>query len=111
MSDIEYGKQQKRIIFNESDHRHAKLKIQLKHDGMSQATFFRSIITGYLNKDSRIIDFIEDYRKENKIQSKDNIKKSRKLIDEGIENAKKFSFEDSEIENIFDLIEKEYPEL
>ena len=42
---------------------------------------------------------------------KDNIKKSRKLIDEGIENAKKFSFEDSEIENIFDLIEKEYPEL
>ena len=33
------------------------------------------------------------------------------IIDEGIENTKKFSFEDSEIENIFDLIEKEYPEL
>tara|TARA_R110002153_G_scaffold141735_9_gene292896 strand:+ start:553 stop:888 length:336 start_codon:yes stop_codon:yes gene_type:complete len=111
MSDIDYGKQQKRIIFNESDHRHAQLKIQLKHDVMSQAAFFRSIITGYLNKDPRILDYVEDFRKENNIQSKEDIKKSRKLIDEGAQTAKQFSFEGKEIENIFDLIEKEYPEL
>tara|TARA_R110002020_G_scaffold37239_17_gene112588 strand:+ start:25332 stop:25667 length:336 start_codon:yes stop_codon:yes gene_type:complete len=111
VSEINYGKQEKRVIFHDSDHRHAKLKIKLKHDGLSQAQFFRAIVTGYLTEDERILDFVDEYKKENNVQSKDKIKKSRKLIDEGKQNIKNFTFEENEIENIFDLIEKEYPEL
>ena len=44
-----YGKNNKRIIFTDTDHRHAQLSLKLKNDGMTQAKFFRSIISGYLS--------------------------------------------------------------
>ena len=39
--DINYGKNNKRIIFTDTDHRHAQLTLKLKDDGMTQAKFFR----------------------------------------------------------------------
>ena len=47
-NEIDYGKLNKRIVFTENDHRHAQLVLKLKHDGMRQSDFFRSIITGYI---------------------------------------------------------------
>ena len=58
--DINYGKNNKRIIFTDTDHRHAQLTLKLKDDGMTQAKFFRSLITGYLSDDQRIRDYIVD---------------------------------------------------
>lgn len=106
-----YGKQQKRVIFFDNEHRHAKLKIKLKHDGLTQSDFFRALMTGYLEDNSLILDYIDQYRVENKIQSKEKINKSRKKIEEGKDKAKQFVFDENEIDNLFDIIEKEYPEL
>ena len=41
MEDINYGKNNKRIIFTDTDHRHAQLILKLKTDGLTQAKFFR----------------------------------------------------------------------
>tara|TARA_R100000008_G_scaffold85773_2_gene76604 strand:- start:1005 stop:1331 length:327 start_codon:yes stop_codon:yes gene_type:complete len=106
-----YEKQQKRIIFFDDEHRHAKLKVKLKHDGMTQSDFFRALLTGYLENNSLILDYMDQHRIANKIQSKDKIKKSRKEIEEGKEAAKQLIFDENEIDNLFDIIEKEYPEL
>ena len=107
----EYGSQTKRIVFHDTDHRHAKLKIKLKHDSLSQADFFRALITGYIENDTRILNYLDQHRIENKNQSKDKVKKSRTLIEKGKQTNKNFEFDENEIDNIFDIIEKEYPEL
>ena len=48
-----YGTREKKIVFNDTDKRHADLKIRLQHDDLSQSEFFRAMITGYIEKDSR----------------------------------------------------------
>ena len=105
--NAEYGKLTKRIVFTESDHRHAQLIIKLRHDGLRQSEFFRSIITGYLAGDERIESFIE----ETSSLSKKRKNKSNQLKSKGRQNVSDFGFTDGEIDNIFDLIEEEYPDL
>ena len=58
----EYGKDEKRIVFADTDKRHADLKIRLRYDGITQVQFFQAIITGYLDKDPRIIEFIRSVK-------------------------------------------------
>jgi len=102
----------KRIIFDDSSKRHADLKIRLQHESMTQAEFFRSLITGYLKKDSRILSYIDSYKQENKKKySKRNAKIRKDDIQKGEDLLHKFGIEDIELENIFDLIEEEFPDL
>ena len=102
---------QKRIIFNDTEIRHAQLKIRLERDGLSQAEFFRAYITAYLEKDEEIIDFINFYKEKKGIQTK----RSRKVIikeNQDQDNLmRKFGIKDEELENIFDLIAEEHPDL
>ena len=106
-SIIDYGKLNKRIVFTENDHRHAKLIIKLKHDGLRQSEFFRLLITGYLQD----CVLIQDYIDQHKPQSKKHKKKSKKLVSDGAATLSDFALNSGEIENIFDLIEEEHPEL
>tara|TARA_R110000787_G_scaffold131270_1_gene243208 strand:- start:190 stop:516 length:327 start_codon:yes stop_codon:yes gene_type:complete len=105
--EIDYGKLTKRIVFTENDHRHAQLVLKLKHDGMKQSQFFRSIITAYLSGDERIQSYIDEVSS----LSKDRKAKSKKLRTSGEQKVRDFGFTDGEIDNIFDLIEEEHPEL
>ena len=52
---------EKRVVFTDTDVRHAQLRIRLQHDGITQADFFRAIITGYLENDSKIVNFLFDH--------------------------------------------------
>ena len=106
-NEIEYGKLNKRIVFTETDHRHAKLTIRLKHDNIKQSEFFRSLITGYLNNDDRICSYVDDV----KPQSKTRKQKSKKLIQQGKDNLENFGFSEKELTNIFDIIEEGHPDL
>ena len=102
----------KRIIFDDSSKRHAELKIRLQYDSMTQAEFFRSFITGYLNKDSRILSYLDSYKEQNqKKYSKRNAKIRKDDTKKGEDLLHKFGIEDVELENIFDLIEEEFPDL
>jgi hypothetical protein len=106
-NDIEYGKLTKRVVFTENDHRHAQLTIRLKHDNLRQSDFFRSMITGYLNNDDRILSYIDDV----KPQSKTRKQKSKKLIEKGKEKLQNFGLSEGEISNLFDIIEEGHPDL
>ncbi len=107
MSDFPYGKLNKRIVFTENDHRHAKLILKLKHDGLKQSEFFRSLVTGYLAGDQRIQDYITEISS----LSRQRKTKSSKLRSTGENLVKDFGLTDGEIDNIFDLIEEEHPDL
>ena len=61
----EYGNQTKRIIFYDTDHRHAKLKIKLKHDSLTQAEFFRTLMTGYLENNINILNYLDKHKLNN----------------------------------------------
>ena len=101
----------KRIIFDDTDHRHAQLKLRLNYDNLTQAEFFRAFLTGYLNKDELIMEYITKHKEAKKIQSKAKLK----IIEEESKKAdqlmNKFGIKDGEIEDILDIIANEHPEL
>ena len=102
----------KKIVFHDTDKRHADLKIRLHYDGLTQARFFRAMISGYLDKDPAIIDFIQRLKERHNVQSKKKRKDSKNLLEAAEETKSKFSiFKEDEVENIFDIIEKEFPDL
>ena len=104
---VDYGNLTKRIVFTDSDHRHAQLVVRLRHDGITQSSFFRHLIGAYIKGDERLQGLVEEISS----QSKNRQSKSRKLKNTGKQNLKDHALNDGEIENIFDLIEQEYPKL
>jgi hypothetical protein len=104
---IDYGKLTKQVVFTENDHRHAQLLIRLKHDGFTQAAFFREIITGYILGDERIVNYVDDV----KSQSQEKKRKSRKLRAKGKTAVEDLGLSEQQLVDIFDIIAEEHPEL
>ena len=104
---IDYGKTTKRIVFVDSDHRHAQLVNRLRYDNLSQAEFFRIIVGGYIAGDDRIQNFVDEFKN----QSVKKRKSSKKLKTSGIDIANDLGLNDETIEDIFDLIAEEHPDL
>ena len=112
-SDSKYGERSAKISWQDTDKRRAEFMIQLKHDGITITKFLRAVLTGYLSRDSSIVNFIERYKIESGSQSNRKAKISASLEKKGEVNKRKFGIglDDSEIENIFDVLEKELPDL
>jgi len=107
-SGIEYGNLNKRIVFKENDHRHAKLVNRLRFDGLTQSDFFRHIITGYIDGDERIVEFVDGIKQ----QSEKRKTKSKKLRTKGKDSVRAMGLDDQQlIDDIFDTIAEEYPDL
>ena len=106
-TEISYGKLNKKIVFTDNDHRHAKLLIRLKHDELKQSEFFRGMITGYLEQDERILNFIDDL----KTQSVKRKTKSNKLIAAGKKMQDDLGLSEEQVSSLFDLIAEEHPDL
>ena len=106
-TEVDYKNLDKKIMFSDNGHRHAKLVIRLKTDGLTQAKFFRHIVTGYIEDDERIVSYVDSF----KPQSKARKKKSQKLRISGDQKMGDFALSDGEVENIFDILEQEFPEL
>mgnify|MGYP003128196241 FL=1 len=102
-----YGEDYKKIMFYDSDKRHADLKIRLQYDGLKQNEFFRAVVTAYLSKDDDFMKFIERYREENETMDKTKLRKQRKIRKQEKELKTKFSLNENEIESIFDLLEEQ----
>ena len=107
VDNIEYGKNNKRIIFTDTDHRHAQLTLKLKDDGMTQAKFFRNLITGYLEDDERIRDYVVNAGNLSKQKKQRNIK----LRETGKQITQDLGLSNDQVDNIFDLISEEFPDL
>jgi uncharacterized protein YeeX (DUF496 family) len=106
-NDFNYGRNNKRIIFTDTDHRHAQLTLKLKDDGMTQAKFFRAIITGYLSDDNRIRSYVVDSGD----LSKSKKQRNTKLRETGRELVHDLGLSDNQVDDIFDLISEEFPDL
>ena len=105
--EIDYGKLTKRIVFTETDHRHAQLILRLKHDNLKQSEFFRSLLTGYIEQDERIQSYVDEISR----QSQKKIAKSRKLRATGHAKKGSIGLSNDDVTDIFDLIAQEHPEL
>lgn len=101
----------KRVIFSDTHIRHAQLRIRLEHDGFTQTEFFRCIVTGYLSKDKDLMEYVQKYKDDNKVQSKRKIKYTQKDLEKAEDLMGQFGIGDNELENIFDLIAEEHPDL
>ncbi len=108
---MDYGKNEKRISFMDNDKRIAEMLVRLKHDGLTKTKFFRAVLTGYLERDASIVDFVDRLKEKSISQSKNKIKKVKQLEKEGKISKVKFGLDEGEIQNIFDMLEKEHPDL
>jgi hypothetical protein len=107
----EYGKNLKKVVFADTDKRHADLKIRLRYDGLTQLQFFQSIVTGYIEKDPRIVEFFLDVKRSLARQGKAKIDKSHSIYERGEFNKALFKLTDEESDEIFDLIAEEFSDI
>ena len=101
----------KKMMFWESPKRQADLKIRLQLDGFTQSHFFRALITGYLGKDENLLSYLDQYKAKHSSQGINKRKHINKNISAGKDIKNKFSLDENEIEDIFDIIAEEFPEL
>jgi len=99
-------KERKKLMFYDTEKRQADLRVRLKFDGLNQAQFFRAFITGYLDKDERIIDYIDDYKKKCGVHNEKKRSDTKKFIKKGKNMESEFALNKNEIEDIFDILEE-----
>ena len=97
----------KKIMFYDTEDRQAALRIRCKHDGINQSFFFRAVLTGYVNNDPLIVEFLDMFKQKHSIQGQKKREHIKKMKMMGQETKNKFALNDAEISNIFDLIESE----
>jgi|TARA_Y100000296_G_C5116748_1_gene228158 hypothetical protein len=91
---------------------HENLKIRLYYDQIrNQSEFFRYCVESYLEQNPLFMEFLDDYKINKKVQSKARTTKSRKLRAKGEKMLQDLALTETEIENIFDILEEELPEL
>jgi len=91
---------------------HENLKIRLYYDQIkTQSEFFRYCVESYLEQNSLFMEFLDDYKINKKIQSKARSLKSRRLRQNGNKLMEELALTNDEVQNIFDILEEDLPEL
>ena len=91
---------------------HEELKIRLYYEGFAtQSEFFRACTLSLLEKNKKFMEFLDHYRENEGLMSKAKLRKSKKLREDGKDLMKELGITKEDVENIFDLIEEEIPEL
>lgn len=101
----------KKIMFYETEKRQTDFKIRLRYDGMNQSHFFRAMITGYLEKDPDLLLYLDRHKSKHQVQGIKKRESNKRMYAAGEEIKKQFGLDENEIQNIFDMIEKEHPDL
>ena len=111
MSDKAHDTQSKLTFFLNSK-LHENLKIRLYYDQINtQSEFFRYCVESYLEQNALFMTFLDDYKINKKVQSKRRAHKSRKLRVSGEKLMEELALTDKDVQNIFDILEEELPEL
>lgn len=101
------SKSRKKIMFYDTMDRQTKLRVRCEFDGFSQSQFFRMMITGYVENNELICDFIRECKEKYNIQGQQKRDKIDRIRKKTGEVNKKFALENKEVESIFDIIEME----
>ena len=100
------------LSFSLNSKLHENLKIRLYYDEIkSQSEFFRYCVESYLEQEPLFMSFLDDYKINKKVQSKKRVRKSKNLRDEGKKMLHDLALTEDDVENIFDILEEEIPEL
>jgi hypothetical protein len=91
---------------------HENLKIRLYYDQIrNQSQFFRMCAESYLEQDELFMKFFDEAKIRTKAQSKVRVNKSRELREKGKGLLQDVALSDEEVQNIFDILEEDLPEL
>ena len=101
----------KKVIFEDYEDNYANLKIRLRHDRLRQSEFFSFLVAKYISCDPSIMLMIEDLKMSLGRVGKKRIKMVADDIKEGEALLEKLGISKTDKENLFDLIEKEHPDL
>ena len=104
------AKDKKKVQFLTTYKAHADLKIRLQYDDLRLREFFNAVIDGYNNSNEDLLKFVEEL-KEKKQAAKSLRQKIYKSQKAASSIKKQFALDEGEIEDIFDIIAKENPEL
>jgi hypothetical protein len=90
----------------------AEMKIKLHYHGASMAPFLRAIVKAFVQEDALFMAWFDEWKLRNsKIKGKGKHRKSSRLKEAGEELSSQFGINEGDIEDIFDVIAKEHPEL
>jgi hypothetical protein len=109
--DKNYGKDEKKIVFCDTEKRHAELKIRLHYDGLTQLDFFKAVLAGYIESDELFMPYLDKIKESHSKHGKIRKQASKKIYEKSVENKNKFALSDEEIENIFDILEEEHADI
>ena len=101
----------KKVQFVDTDVRHAQLKIKLERESISQAEFFRACLTGMIDEDPDFIKYVRKYKDNKNIGRKRDAKILKKEDKASDDLMQRLGIKDTELDNIFDLIAEEHPDL
>lgn len=106
-----YAKDTKKFSFYAKDELHAKFKIRMQYHSLTQSEFLRACVQAIVDQDPIMEMFIDNYKEENKKQSKQQRTQASKDSSKGKELLDSLGLGDGDIEDIFDIIAKEHPEI
>lgn len=102
----------RKYVFYGKEEYLAEFKLRMEFHDLSQSEFLRACVEAVIAKEDLIEDFIEDYKeKKGAAKQKKMRKKIRKERQVAEEFVSKLSLDDGEIDNIFDIIAQDHPEL
>ena len=68
-------------------------------------------VESYLKQDALFMEFLDDYKINKKVQSKNRANKSRKLREKGSKLMHDLALTEEDVQNVFDMLEEDLPEL
>ena len=85
----------------------ANLRIRLKFDDITKFWFFNEYIKAYLNDDPSLAPFVKKIKESSMLSRKFRLKKYKDIKKQEQDIINRFGLDQNEIENIFDIIERE----
>jgi antitoxin component of RelBE/YafQ-DinJ toxin-antitoxin module len=101
----------KRVYVYMKEKQHVDLKIRLDFHGMSMSEFVRVCAEGVLDENPIMEQFIDFYKEHSKKHSKKSLAKEKKDREEADEILESLGLSVDDIEDIFDIIENDHPEI
>jgi len=106
-----YAKDTKKFTFYAKDELHAKFKIRMQFHSLTQSEFLRACVEAVVSEDPVMEMFIDHFKEDNNKQSKVQRQKIKKEKEKSEEILKDFGLGDGDLDDIFDMIAKEHPEI
>jgi hypothetical protein len=95
----------KKLTFSIDADDHARMRVKLQYDRMSQSMFFNALVKAYLEEHPNLKSIMDENT--TKFADKKTLKQRSKDTKENNETIVDYGLNKEEISNIFDILEKE----